>query len=88
MRFGKHVKLRHEKKGSVLFDTLREKVFVTDEIGGKIAQMILDGVSEDDWVGTLCQEFDADEETVKRDVTAFVECLEQNGLSDDGEDAA
>ena len=43
MEFKKHVKIRDEKFGSVIFETLREKVYVTNETGSNILQLIKQG---------------------------------------------
>lgn len=80
MGFTRHVKLRHEKKGSVLFDTLREKVFVTNETGGRVAQMLKDGTTQEEMVRALSEEFDGDPEEMARDVERFVQMLEENDL--------
>jgi hypothetical protein len=39
MQFEKHVKVRQEKFGSVMFETLREKIFVTNETGAEILRL-------------------------------------------------
>ena len=40
MGFEKHVKVRQERFGAVVFETLREKVFVTDETGAEILRLL------------------------------------------------
>lgn len=80
MKFRQDVQLRHEKAGSVLFDTLREKVFVTNETGGRIAEMLREGIAEDEIVARLGEEFEADAAELAEDVSRFLSSLRDNGL--------
>ena len=43
MNLTEHSKIRKEKFGTVVFDTLTEKIFITDQIGGEILQLIEQG---------------------------------------------
>lgn len=43
MNFTEHTKIRKEKFGTVVFDTLTEKIFITDQIGAEILQLIGQG---------------------------------------------
>lgn len=43
MDFTEHTKIRKEKFGTVVFDTLTEKIFITDQIGAEILQLIGQG---------------------------------------------
>ena len=81
MPFTEHVKVRHEKHGSVIFDTLSEKVFVLNQTGGRIAQLVKDGNSEQQIVAALCESFDADPEAMAQDVRRFLCMLEENNLT-------
>lgn len=80
MALAEHIKLRHEKGGSVLFDTLREKVFVANETGGRIAELLSQGTTEEEMVRALCEDFDGDAETIAEDVRQFLHMLEENDL--------
>ena len=60
MEFTEHTKLRKEKFGTVVFDTLTEKIFVTDEIGGDILKLIEQGKDLPEIVGELTESFDGD----------------------------
>ena len=40
MNFTEHTKIRKEKFGTVVFDTLTEKIFITDTVGTEILQLI------------------------------------------------
>ena len=43
MNFTEHTKIRKEKFGTVIFDTLTEKIFITDQIGSEILCLIEQG---------------------------------------------
>ncbi len=43
MNFTEHVKIRSEKFGTVIFETLTEKIFITNETGAEILQLIEQG---------------------------------------------
>ena len=80
MEFGKHIKWRQEKFGAVIFDTLKEKVFVTDEIGKDVLSLLADGMDVAAATERLCAEYDGDEAQIRCDVLAFVHELQENGL--------
>ena len=40
MEFNKHVQVRKEKFGTVIFETLKEKVFVTNSTGSEIIERL------------------------------------------------
>ncbi|MHC4788973.1 MAG: hypothetical protein ACYS8K_07190, partial [Planctomycetota bacterium] len=44
MQFAKHVKWRSEKFGGVIFETLNEKVYVTNETGNEVLRLIDEGL--------------------------------------------
>ena len=80
MEFPKDVQLRREKTGSVLFDTLREKVFVTNETGGRIAELLREGHTEEQIVARLREEFEGDDAALAQDVSRFLRSLQDSGL--------
>ena len=43
MNFTEHVKIRNEKFGTVIFETLSEKIFITNGTGAKILELIGQG---------------------------------------------
>ncbi len=43
MNLTEHTRIRIEKFGTVVFDTLTEKIFITGEIGSEILQLIEQG---------------------------------------------
>jgi hypothetical protein len=81
MRLAKHVRFREERFGAVLFDTLREKVFVTNRQGGDILKHLLGGKSQEEIVDALVQTYSAPREQIASDVSSFVsQLLEKNLL--------
>ena len=80
MNLTEHTKIRKEKFGTVLFDTLTEKIFVTDEIGGEILQLIEQGKDLSQMVGELCESFDGGRQIIEKDVIEFTEQLKSNNI--------
>lgn len=74
MNLTEHTKIRKEKFGTVVFDTLTEKIFVTDEIGSEILQLIEQGKDLPQMVGELCETFDGDWEKVVSACKLLIEC--------------
>ncbi|MBI5725982.1 MAG: PqqD family protein [Planctomycetes bacterium] len=81
MPFTAHVKWRSEKFGAVVFDTLNEKVFVTNGIGGSILKMLADDLPESAISKRLREEYaDADGDRIESEVSAFLDELRTRGL--------
>ena len=80
MNFTKHTKLRKEKFGTVVFDTLTEKIFITDQIGGEILQLIEQGKDLPEILSTLGDNYDGDRQTIKKDVVEFTDQLKSNNI--------
>ncbi len=80
MNFTEHAKIRNEKFGTVVFDTLTEKIFITDQIGTEIIQLIEQGRDFNAIVTQLCENFDGDEQAIKKDVLEFTEQLRANNI--------
>jgi hypothetical protein len=80
MEFPKHVKWRDEKFGAVIFDTLSEKVYVTNETGRNILRMIEEGLEVSGFTERLLYGYAGDEAQVRGDVETFVTGLESAGL--------
>ncbi len=80
MEFEKNVKIRREKFGTVIFQTLCEKVFVTNQTGSAILQMIEEEKDLDNIVAELAQNFESDFEIVAKDVTEFIMELKENQI--------
>jgi hypothetical protein len=80
MRFKQYVKLRPEKFGSVLFDTLKEKVFVSNLTGSRILQLIEEDKSREEIVDSLVEEYSASPSQIKTSLDSFLANLSQNSL--------
>ena len=80
MNFTEHTKLRKEKFGTVVFDTLTEKIFITDQVGSQILQLIADGKSQSEIVSELSNTFDGDKQAIEKDVIEFADQLKSNNI--------
>ncbi len=77
MNFTEHVKIRNEKFGTVIFETLSEKIFVTNESGGKILQLIEQGKDAPHIVAEL-QNIYVHDSPIEKDVNDFIGHLKEN----------
>ena len=80
MNFTEHTKIRKEKFGTVVFDTLTEKIFITDQIGGEILQLIEQGKDLPEILSMLCDNYDGDEQMIEKDVLDFTDELKSNNI--------
>ncbi|MFQ6034373.1 MAG: PqqD family protein [Sedimentisphaerales bacterium] len=80
MNFTEHTKIRKEKFGTVVFDTLTEKIFVTDQIGGEILQLIEERNDLPDIVNILTDSYDGDRQMIEKDVVEFIDQLKSNRI--------
>ncbi len=80
MNFTEHTKIRKEKFGTVVFDTLTEKIFITDEVGGQILELIEQGKDLPEIVSVLGDSYDDDEQKMEKDVLEFTEQLKSNNI--------
>ncbi len=80
MDFAKYVKLRHEKFGAVVFDTLNEKVYVTNETGKAILSLLAEGLNAEEIAQRLGKEYEEGGSAVDCDVAEFIDGLQSAGL--------
>ncbi len=80
MNFTEHTKIRKEKFGTVVFDTLTEKIFITDQVGGAILELIEQGKDLPEIVSLLGDSYDGDEQEMEKDVLEFTEQLKSNNI--------
>jgi hypothetical protein len=85
MEFEKHVKVRQEKFGAVLFETLREKVFVTNESGAEILRLLEAGKTVADIGIELAEKYNCDLARIKADTDELVLLLKENNIINSGE---
>lgn len=81
MEFGKHVQVRNEKFGSVVFETLKEKVFATNESGKEILALLKENKSPAEIVDTLCANYsNSDRQTIENDVAEYIKALVERSI--------
>lgn len=80
MRFAKFVKVREEKFGSVVFDTLKEKVYVTNDVGGQILKLIEQGKTQDEIIEALKGLYSEEPFKIESDMLTFIEELKKSNL--------
>ena len=80
MNFTEHTKIRKEKFGSVVFDTLTEKIFVTDQIGGEILELIDEGKDLPEILNVLGDSYDGEKAMMEKDVIEFTDQLKLNKI--------
>lgn len=80
MEFEKHVRVRQEKFGAVVFETLREKVFVTNETGADILRLLGEGKETDTIVRELAEKYDCEPEVIKADIKDLIVILQNNKI--------
>lgn len=75
MEFKKHVQVRKEKFGTVIFETLEEKVFVTNPTGAEIIERLRDKKTPDTIITELAEQYGVDAGTIADDVNCFITSL-------------
>jgi hypothetical protein len=80
MSFTEHVKIREEKFGAVVFETLKEKVFVTNETGKDILNLLKKGKTSEEIINSLADWYAVKPQDIKDDVLDFVGLLKEKGI--------
>lgn len=80
MNLTEHTKIRSEKFGTVVFDTLTEKIFITDPVGSEILKLIKQGKDLAEIVSELGEIFEADSESIEKDVIEFTDQLKASNI--------
>lgn len=80
MVFPKYVKVRQERFGAVVFDTLKEKVFVSNPTGADILRLLGEEKSIGDICGELSRSYDGNPAQLKVEVNNFVNELRKREL--------
>lgn len=80
MNFTEHTKIKKEKFGTVVFETLTEKVFITNQIGGEILQLIEQGKDLPEILSVLGDSYDGDRQTIEKDIVEFADQLKLNNI--------
>jgi len=79
MNFAEHVKIRNEKFGTVIFETLTEKIFITNETGTRILELIGQGRDLPQMAEELQKIYIGDKE-IEKDIADFIDCLKENNF--------
>jgi Coenzyme PQQ synthesis protein D (PqqD) len=79
MNFTEHVKIRNEKFGTVIFETLTEKIFITNETGSEILHLIEQGKDLLQIVDELQKNYLENQE-IEKDAAHFINCLKENNF--------
>jgi len=79
MNFTEHVKIRNEEFGTVIFETLSEKIFITNETGARILELIGQGRDLPQIVDEL-QKIYLKGQEIDKEVTDFIGCLKDNNF--------
>jgi hypothetical protein len=74
------VKVRDEKFGSVVFETLKEKVYVSNKTGSDILKLLREGKNEVEIVSELTKNYNCDPSAIETDVKEYITCLKQNNI--------
>lgn len=82
MEFKKHVQVRKEKFGTVIFETLKEKVFVTNPTGADIIERLKDKKTPETIIAELATQYGTEETAIASDVNCFINDLVQQEVLD------
>ena len=80
MELTKFVRARDEECGLVIFETMKENVFISNETGKEIFNLLKDGMSRDEVLEKLKQSYDTDESTITKEVDEFISQLKENNI--------
>lgn len=80
MDFGEHVKIREEKFGTVIFETLKEKIFITNETGKGILSLLKKGYSTERIIDILSKCYNDEDGCIKSDTVDFIERLKADRI--------
>ena len=80
MNFTEHTKVRKEKFGTVVFDTLTEKIFITDQVGAGILELIEQGNDLPQILSALADSYDGDPRQIEQDANEFIAELKSNNI--------
>ena len=80
MKFTDYVKIREEKFGVVIFDTLTEKVYVTNETAKEIISLLLAGKTEKEIIQILTDSYNGSTQEISDDTINFINELKKRNL--------
>ena len=74
------VRSTHGQDGAVVIDLQQGQLFNLNLVGSRILELLESGSSEEKIVETVSREFNADVETVRKDLEGFMEELKARNL--------
>lgn len=80
MEFTKNVQVREEKFGTVIFETLKEKVYVTNPTGADIVRLLQQKKTADEIVNELASLYRTTADAISSDVRTFLGELTRNDV--------
>ncbi len=80
MSWPEYVKVRQEQFGAVVFDTLKEKVFVANQTGGDILRLLNEGKSFQAICAALREDYEETSEGLQDEVKNFLDELKKRDL--------
>ncbi|MBI4712839.1 MAG: PqqD family protein [Planctomycetes bacterium] len=80
MQFAEHVQVRPEKFGSVIFETLCEKVFVTNKTGAEILRLLKQHKTPEEIIAQLAHDYGCSIDLIRNDVEEFITNLTNHAL--------
>jgi len=80
MELTKFVRARDEKCGLVIFETMKENVFVSNDTGKEIFNLVQEGKSSKEIIEILKESYDADEKIIAEEVEEFLSKLKENNI--------
>jgi hypothetical protein len=69
----------------VTVDIAEGKYYVLNETATRIRQLLMDGLSREETINTICHEFDVSPEQAATDLDEFLGAMESKGLIEGGE---
>lgn len=78
--FTEHVRIRSEKFGAVIFETLHEKVFVTNRTGEMILRLLQDGKTAEEVIAILEGRYGDRYPQVREDTISFLNQLREKRI--------
>lgn len=75
MEFKKHVRVRKEKFGTVIFETLKEKVFVANPTGAEIVERLQEKKKPEAIISELASQYGVEAGAIADDVHCFINDL-------------
>jgi len=80
MQFTEHIQVRPEKFGAVVFETLSEKVFVTNKTGAEILCLLEQHKIPEEIIAQLARDYGCSPDLIKNDVQEFIADLTNHAL--------